>query len=73
MSLAKESLVRTRDNYIAALEDISANPKPTYSIDGESWSWTEYQVFLIEKIAELKGLISGEDDDDIVEEVSEMI
>lgn len=73
MSSAKESLVRSRENYIAALEQISNDPKPTYSIDGESWSWVEYQTFLIDKISTLKTLITSEDDDDIVEELSEMI
>lgn len=73
MSTNKTNLQKARDNLIANLEEITRSPKPTYSIDGETWSWTEYQQYLIKAIAEMKLLIEGEDDDDIVEELSEMI
>lgn len=67
----KASLEQARDNYAAQLEQISKAPKPTYSVEGRSYSWTEYQQFLIEKLRELKKDIDDEQDgDDIVEEVS---
>jgi hypothetical protein len=29
-------------------------PKPTYSVDGESWDWTGYQQFILDKMLELR-------------------
>lgn len=73
MSAVRDSLIVARDNFAAQLQEISQSPKPTYSVDGRSYSWTEYQAFLIEKIRELKVDIDNEQDgDDIVVEVSQL-
>jgi hypothetical protein len=57
MATAVENLTTARDNYAAILAEISATPKPTYSVHGHSYSWTEYQRFLMDKMGELNALI----------------
>lgn len=71
MATNAEKLQNALDNYVSQLEAISANPKLTYNIDGESWSWTDYQKFLTEQIRNLRQLIEEESGDGIVEEVTE--
>lgn len=51
---ALASLKNARDNYAARLEEISANPQLTYSEAGITYSWTEYQRFLLEAIKSLE-------------------
>lgn len=48
-------LTTARENYAARLAAISAltEDKPSYSVDGRSISWTEYQAFLVDKIEHL--------------------
>jgi hypothetical protein len=36
------NLITTRDEIAERLAAISANPKPNYSLDGESYSWADY-------------------------------
>ena len=52
-------LTTSRDNYAAKLAAISGldEEKPSYSIDGRSISWTEYQAFLTENLDRLNDLI----------------
>lgn len=54
MPTPAENVATAIANYTAILVDVSVNPKPSYSLDGESYSWTEYQNFLADKIAELR-------------------
>jgi len=35
-----------KDQAIANMLEITAHPKPSYSVDGHSWSWTEYMAQL---------------------------
>lgn len=49
------------ENYAAQLRQISASPKPNYSIDGVSYSWSEYQQMLFTQMKALKELIQQED------------
>lgn len=51
MPTLAENLQAAKTNYAAQLADISANPKPSYSVGGRSFSWTEYQRFLIEQMS----------------------
>jgi hypothetical protein len=45
----------------------------TYSAEGRSFTWTEYQAYLVAKIEELKLMIDNEQDgEEIVEEVSQL-
>lgn len=44
------------------LKEITANPKPSYDIDGQKVSWNEYQEMLLEAIAKAEareGLAEG--------------
>lgn len=57
MDIATE-LQTTLENFVTALKTASENPKPSYSIDGQSVSWGEYLKMLQEGIkatAELLG------------------
>ena len=73
MASVRDSLTTARDNLAAQLEEITRRPKPTYSVDGQSYSWQQYQEFLIAQIRALKVDIDNEQDgDDIVEEISQM-
>lgn len=56
-----EHLRTARDNYAAALAEISTNPKPSYSVDGQNMSWTEYQAFIVEKLMLLNQALSVAD------------
>ena len=47
MATYKENLETARDEWAERLADLVANPKPTYSLDGKSVSWVEYQQFLL--------------------------
>ena len=42
MATRAQNLQTALDNIAARLAEITASPKPSYSIDGESVSWTEY-------------------------------
>ena len=45
-----ENLVIIRDNVAARLAEITASPKPSYSVEGQSFSWTEYQSMLFKQL-----------------------
>lgn len=55
-------LITARENLARRLAEISANPKPSYDIDGQKMSWTEYQKFLLDAIRKLKDQIAEEND-----------
>jgi hypothetical protein len=38
----QQQLETIKSQTLAILADITANPKPSYNIDGQSISWTEY-------------------------------
>ncbi len=44
----------------AAAQNNIVRPKPTSSVDGESYDWTGYQTFLITQMKNLKELIAIE-------------
>ena len=41
-------------NVTALIAQITANPQPSYSLDGQSVSWSEYLSLLIEKLEALQ-------------------
>ena len=45
--------ITTLQNLIAT---VTANPQPTYSLDGESVSWSEYLRGLVDALTALKAL-----------------
>jgi len=48
-----DDLITTRDNIASLMASITANPKPNYSIDGQTVAWGDYLEMLREQ---LKGL-----------------
>lgn len=42
MATYQENLETARDNLAAALVEATANPKPNYTVDGQSVSWGDY-------------------------------
>jgi hypothetical protein len=46
----REQIESIRSQTLAQLADLRANPKPTYSIDGQTVSWTDYVRALQETV-----------------------
>ena len=42
MSSETEQITTIRAQTLTQLEELRANPKPSYSIDGQNVSWTDY-------------------------------
>ncbi len=57
------SLTNARANLIAKYEEATANPKPSYSVDGQSVSHSEYRRSLLEEILRIDELLAREGDD----------
>lgn len=55
-----ENLASIKANVLATLAEITANPKPTYSIDGKVVSWTEYQEMWMRRLETVNNLINAE-------------
>jgi len=45
-----DDIATARDNAAKTLAEIMARPKPSYNVQGHSFSWMEYQKFLSEVI-----------------------
>ena len=45
-------------NYLNALAIESASPKPSYNLDGQQISWTEYRASLLKQIEGINVLIT---------------
>ena len=54
-----DSLITARDNFATQLAEISAAPKPSYTVDGQQVSWTDHYRFLSEQIDKLNQQISA--------------
>lgn len=54
-----DDLTTSRDNLAARLAEITASPKPTYNVNGQMFSWTEYQRFLLDGIRALDELVAA--------------
>ena len=67
MPTVAANLQTAKENYATILASISASPKPTYSIDGRSYSWVEYQKFLMEQMKAIDAQLSSESGDDTFE------
>lgn len=55
-----DNLNQAKSNISAILAEITANPQPSYSIDGQSVSWESYFNTLVEKLDRLNRLIQVE-------------
>lgn len=59
-----DDLKTARDNMAARLKDVTAAPKPSYDVDGQKVSWTEYIRLLAEGVERLNAVIDDKDDTD---------
>jgi len=51
-------LQAAREYMAAQLKDIVENPKPTYTVDGQTVKWTEHAAMLADKITTLDKIIN---------------
>lgn len=57
---ALDDLNTVKSQLIAQLKNITLNPKLSYSLDGQSVSWSDYQRWLVQAISEVNKLIQIE-------------
>ena len=50
-------LTTARDTLASTLATESASPKPDYSVDGRTISWTQYRASLVKEIKDLNQMI----------------
>ena len=50
IATALQNLQSTRDSLAALIADVEANPKPDYSVDGQSVSWSAYRTSLHDRL-----------------------
>jgi hypothetical protein len=53
-----DDLRTARDNYARQLAEISVDPKPSYKVGAQQFTWKEYQEFLTNQVDNLNKLIS---------------
>lgn len=53
MATVEENLATAKANYAAKLAEISADPKPTYSVNGRSISWGEFHSMLLKMVSDI--------------------
>lgn len=54
----KTQLTTARETLVARLVEFAANPKPNYTIEGQTVSYGDYLKMLIDGVREISGLIS---------------
>lgn len=54
-----EQLATIKSQALANLVAITANPKPSYDIDGQEVEWTEYQKMLQDQVAWVDGQLAA--------------
>ena len=59
MATDAQNIATIRSNLFASLATESANPKPSYSIDGQSVDWNGYRAAVLKQIADLNALMSA--------------
>ncbi len=64
-------LTTVRDQYEVLLIDLSKQHKPSYTIEGQTMNWQQYQAWLIQAIDKLTMLLERESGDDLFEIVSQ--
>lgn len=60
MATVLEDLQESKENLVTRLKEVTAKPKPSYSIDGQSVSWESYTQMLTAQIKALNELIAIE-------------
>lgn len=59
MATEAENIATIRANLLAALATESANPKPSYSIDGQSVDWNGYRAAILAQVAALNAVLAA--------------
>lgn len=54
-------LREARDNLVNQKLDLTANPKPSYNIDGQEFKWKEYMEYLDTALANIEQQIRAYD------------
>ena len=71
MTTNLERLQAVKTNTLANLEKMSRELKPSYTVDGMSYSWTAYQKLLLDSLENIDDAIDREaTDGGIVEEIT---
>jgi hypothetical protein len=55
-----EQLATIKSQTLALLVDLTANPKPSYNIDGQQILWGDYFAKLTDKLEKIDALIAAE-------------
>lgn len=66
MPTDRERLLTIKGNLLDLIDEITAEPKPNYSIDGQSVSWQSYLDSLWAKVKEINEEINASDPFEIV-------
>jgi len=61
MPTRKQNLETSLDNIASQIADITANPKPTYSVAGRSISWSDHFRSLLDAQEKIRQLIAQEE------------
>jgi len=61
-----EDLLEIKANLVLAIKTATASPKPNYSIDGQSVSWSTYLDSLWAKLNNVNAMIAAEQPFEIV-------
>lgn len=59
MATDADQIATIRTNLLAALATESANPKPSYNVDGQQVDWNGYRTAILGQIAALNALLSA--------------
>lgn len=59
MATDAENMATVISNLLAYLATESANPKPSYSIDGQSVSWDQHRASIMQQIREMQDMAAG--------------
>ncbi len=56
-----ENLKTIKSNILASVVEYTANPKPSYILDGQEVEWTEWFEAMMQRVKEIDELIAAEE------------
>ena len=65
------SLETVRNNYVSTLLDVSANPKPSYTVGNQTFDHPAFMKFLREEIENIDALIDSQSSETTFDVVSQ--
>lgn len=63
-----QQLETIKANVLAILVDLTENPKPTYTIDGQTVAWADYFKTLTDQLAVIDEQLTSEDPFEIIQQ-----